>query len=115
MTKASHKAIKEALAKIATITVDIQPEDMAPDTDDNQWIYDQLASGNDYAWCCVVVKATWGGFTGHDSLGGCSYESRASLEQGIADHGMRDEALLDLTNRVCASYDAISKLIVGGK
>ncbi len=32
-----------------------------------QWIYDQLDGGNQWAWCCVEVKCSWQGFAASDS------------------------------------------------
>ena len=62
-----------------------------------QWIHDQLESGNDWAWCCIKVTARLGPFEGFDCLGGCSYLSEADFmtEDGYYP-GMRDVALADL-------------------
>lgn len=50
--------------------------DDAVDAAQEQWIRDQLDSGNEWAWCCVEVIAKWKGWKGRDTLGGCSYLSR---------------------------------------
>ena len=124
MLKPSYKAIKAALAKHAKISVEIETEDLQiegnassidedTDREHERWIRDQLERGNEYAWCRIVVKASWRGFEGYDSLGACSYESRASLDQAIEYHGMRAEALIALANRVSESYEAISALVRG--
>ena len=49
------------------------------DRETAEWIRDQLASGNEWAWCCVKVTLTWRGLSASDYLGCCSYESRASF------------------------------------
>ncbi len=36
----------------------------------------ELAQGNEWAWCIVVVKAHYAGFEGQDTLGACSYKSK---------------------------------------
>lgn len=84
----------------------IEPEEMDyhgncsaidPDTDreNEQWITDQLSSGNGLAWCWVEIKATFEGYEGSDSLGGCSYKSRADLEEGLIPE-MKENALANL-------------------
>ena len=37
-------------------------------------IEENLDRGNEWAWACVKVTASWAGFTGTDYLGGCSYK-----------------------------------------
>jgi hypothetical protein len=49
-----------------------------------EWVFDQLESGNDAAWCMAAVTATldtdWGQtFMGRDNLGACSWESERQL------------------------------------
>ncbi len=118
------KAIRTALAKHATFTVEILPEDLqidgnasAIDEDtDRETVADiraQLDAGNECAWCCVVVRATWRGFTGIDSLGGCSYPNRKALEADLLPD-MKHSALDDLAQRVSESHIAIAWLIKNG-
>lgn len=59
-----------------------------PETDAKcfEWIRSQLARGNDWAWCCVQLTATYedaihGELTASDSLGCCSYESEADFRR----------------------------------
>lgn len=62
----------------------------------------QLASGNDMAWCRVVVTASvevcGHTVTGRDSLGCVSVESREALDALIEEHGMRQIALAALNS-----------------
>lgn len=81
-----RNVLVDALAKRATIVLKCEDEDIPyvgncsaidPETDrkQEQWIRDQLASGNEWAWCSTHVRATYRGFVGDDYLGGCSYLS----------------------------------------
>lgn len=58
--------------------------DDAQDAETVAWIWEQLESGNPWAWCTVRVTATveldGQTFEGEAYLGGCSYESRAAFE-----------------------------------
>jgi hypothetical protein len=47
--------------------------DDAEDEDCALWIENELAGGNEWAWCSVRVTASWNGLEAHDYLGGCSY------------------------------------------
>jgi hypothetical protein len=38
-----------------------------------------LEAGNEWAWCTVIVEASWAGFTGWDSLGACSSDNEAAF------------------------------------
>lgn len=66
-----------------------------------RWIRRQLADGNQWAWCSVVVRARWCEFDGADSLGCCSYRSEADFKQsgGYFDD-MKVEALAALNEAV---------------
>ncbi len=55
--------------------------DDAVDREAERWVADQLNSGNDWAWCWVRVEVKWHGFTGDDTLGGCSYLSEEDFRK----------------------------------
>ena len=57
--------------------------DEAMDREVEEWIKTELARGNECAWCSVTVKAIFEDYEGYDSLGGCSYSSRADLEKDL--------------------------------
>jgi ribosomal protein L37AE/L43A len=70
----------------------MQPEGNASAIDEEtdkqvlQEIYDQLESGNQWAWCSVHVICKWTDedgqeYKGDDYLGGCSYKSEADFKQ----------------------------------
>jgi hypothetical protein len=63
-------------------------------------IRDQLACGNEWAWCCVEVKATFGEFSGSAFLGAWS-GSRMDFVACYYE-GMRAEAI-DALNREIAA------------
>lgn len=70
-----------------------EPEDMYEldgsfsEPEDVENIRQQLADGNDWAWCRVQVHATWTDpetgkeYEGNDYLGGCSYASKEDFKQ----------------------------------
>ena len=101
-------------------TLSIEPEtepyvgncsawDDETDRKQEQWIRDQLAADNDWAWCSVCVTARFGDFEGETHLGCCSYDSEESfkasgqLVDGVfrGSYGdMCKEALVVLTDRI---------------
>lgn len=76
--------------------------DDAVDREAADWIREQLASGNEWAWCCVHVIARWQGYEGHDYLGGCSYRSEEEFtgERDAYYVSMKEQALGDLNRRI---------------
>lgn len=75
------------------------------------WVRDQLAAGNEWAWCTVRVVARWHGITGDDSLGCCSYESEEQFRQpgGYFDD-MKSVALTRLNVAVIAADQLLTQL-----
>ena len=71
----------------------------------------RLDDGDVWAWASVCVKATWGGFTGTDYLGGCSYKDEADFTApGGYYEDMKAAALDDLNAKVKASHKAMLAL-----
>jgi hypothetical protein len=62
----------------------------------NDWIYDQLNSGNEWAWCMVKVTAEYDCKEGKDYLGACSYENKENFIKGGYYDDMVDSAIEDL-------------------
>ena len=103
----------EALMRDVEFDVECMPEDvqiegnaLASGDDDadrecEQDIMEQLASGNQWAWCTVRVVATLGEFSGDAYLGCCSYASEADFKApgGYFDD-MKSEALDDLRRSI---------------
>jgi hypothetical protein len=99
-----------------------QPEDISiegnasaidPDTDAEVegWIRDQLEQGNEWAWCCVVVKALWESFEGWDCLGCCSYESEQAFREDGYFEDMKAEALSHLNHVVAETAQTLLPLM----
>ena len=109
-----------ALGALATIEVwhepenDTQPADSMDEEEAIQWVIDQVASGNEWAWCRVTVRVRWAGFEARTYLGGCSYRSRDDFERpgGYLDQ-MIDEALTDLASNIEAAATLLKEQ--GGK
>lgn len=82
--------------------------DDAADKEDENRIIADLESGNEWAWCCVKVTATWNGFTGKDYLGCCSYASEDDfkVEGGYYDD-MKQQALEDLHRNVAGTLERL--------
>ena len=91
--------------------ITIEPEEMdyhgncsaideETDRENEQWVTDQLNSGNECAWCWVGVRATFGEYHGDDSLGGISCKNHEDLEALIKGHGMYENALANLKERL---------------
>lgn len=77
---------RESLAKLATVELIIEPETIAveghfDDPEDVAWVVDQLERGNEWAWCDATVTAEYDGVIGRDTLGACSYKSKADFRK----------------------------------
>lgn len=79
--------------ELATITLTCEPEiepyvgncsaiDPTTDREQEAWIREELARGNEWAWCCVVVTCTYAKITARDTLNCCSYESQQAFLVG---------------------------------
>jgi hypothetical protein len=73
-----------------------------PETDRKHadWIRRELAAGNDWAWCTVIVTAELDGFEGIASLGCCNYLSRRDFERGPYLDDLKTEAREDLIRNI---------------
>ena len=84
--------------------------DPATDAEQERWIADQIASGNEWAWCRVTVWARFENLQGSDSLCGCSYESRAAFQAGGYYEDMKQEAVRDVARQLGESVGALRLL-----
>ena len=98
------------------ITIDAEGEDMGleghfDDKETEREIIESYESGNGYAWCCAIVRATWTHpdgtvLTGRDTLGGVAClptenkTAEQEFESTVKDHGMQEQALADLQREV---------------
>ncbi len=69
----------EALPEDALIQGNASAIDPETDRETEQWITEQLESGNEWAWCTVKVTGRFRGLSAHAYLGCCSYESREAI------------------------------------
>lgn len=74
--------------------------DEEADKETEDWIFDQLNRGNEWAWCRVKVTATWRGVEGEDHLGGCSYKSEKDFKEGGDFEDMKNEAYSRLVSNL---------------
>jgi hypothetical protein len=72
----------------------------------------RLRNGDTWAWACVIVTATWKGWTGRDTLGACSYDSEEDFKQpgGYFDD-MKATALAELNATIARSAEEIGELV----
>ncbi len=52
-----------------------------------------LESGNIFAWCIAVIKASWAGFERQDTLGGISCHNEDGFRSLVMDHEMIEQAV----------------------
>lgn len=111
-------ALHEETYKGVTIRLYIEEEDHSPRDDfsgpDSEAMVKEILTrlnqwGDLWAWCCVKVEAEFGGFRGHEYLGGCSYKDTKDF---IADGyyaDMRDAAIEDLKRTMDAAIEKGNK------
>lgn len=112
-----------AIVKQATIELVCEPEqeriegncsaiDPQTDREQEQWVRDQLAQGNEWAWCTVAVHVSLGDdFTGSDYLGCCSYLSEDDFKQpGGYYADMVQRAAEELADKLIASDEVLANL-----
>lgn len=102
------------LRAMVRISLSCEPEDIpyegnasaideGTDRDTEAWIRDQLDRGNQWAWCCAVVRVSYEDLTETVTLGGCSYESEDSFREG----GQFDELVSEALEMLAAHLDRI--------
>ncbi len=104
--------VRELTEDEVTFTLSCEPEDISiegnamasgddeADRAQEQWIRDQLDSGNEWAWCAVTVRAEWEGFHGEDHLGACSYKSAEDFKTPGGYYDDMKATALDALNEV---------------
>jgi len=110
------------------ITIQVEPEQdqvhghfASGDEDQDRELEDEIIrladAGYVEAWCCITVTARWKGSEGSDHLGCCSHLIRDDLpslaqqvEDTIASHGMREQALEDLNREIAAAHAKLATL-----
>lgn len=74
------------------------------------WITGQLMRGNEWAWFCAKVTASWNGIEAADYLGGCSYESEANFRECCYAY-MCEQALDQLNTQIAEQFAALAPLV----
>lgn len=112
--------IRPLRASEVTFSVEVEPEeipykgncsaiDPKTDRESEEWIRKRLANEQVEAWCTLVVKATWEGIEGWDSLGCVSIDAglnadgdtvRRHVDRFAKEAGMFKEALSHLNKEV---------------
>lgn len=91
---------------------DFHPRDSFETQEDIDWALSQLERGNDWGWCCVEVRAAYGGHTASDFLGGCSYaDERTFKVLGGYYEDMVWAAVDELARTLEHAYAAIDDLV----
>jgi len=85
--------------------------DDAVDAEAEKWVEDQLAAGNDWAWCTATLIATYKSFEGRENLGCCSYESEETFKACPYYQGLIEGALEDLNNNIAEHFENLKDLI----
>lgn len=75
-------------------------------------IIERLETGDEWAWCYVVVTVSWGDFDASASIGACSYDDEADFCQpgGYFDD-LVDEALEGVNDGIMRAYMSIQTLL----
>ena len=90
--------------------------DEETDRENEQWVIDQLNSGNDYAWCEIIVTCKpkhekLNHYKGIDSLWGISARNYKEIEELARDHGMESEALAYLNDNIRNSIEKSKEVV----
>ena len=88
----------ECLAEDIPVEGNCSAIDEETDKANEEMIYEQLDSGNEWAWCCVKVTAEYKGIEGADYLGGCSYKNEDDFKKDGYYEDMKKAAFADLIN-----------------
>lgn len=111
----------DKLKSVARIEIIVHPEEMPiegnasalGDEEDTRIANDirrQLECGNDYAWCTIEVRVSYGGITGRDFLGCCSYASEEEFKKDVYYADMLNSAFNDWVDQAVDIFQAVSAL-----
>lgn len=79
--------------------------DFITDRNAEEEVRRQLDNGNEWAWCCVTVTASWNGFSGSAHLGCCNYASAEDFKTGDYYEDLCNEAAGELADVVASAYE----------
>lgn len=109
------------LEKNANIEIECLPEHMPVkgsfdsgdeklDIEQENKIYAELESGNQWAWCTVHVIAKYRGFMSDNYLGGCNYESENQFRDDDYYKSMLDLAIQELAETIISAKEGLTEL-----
>lgn len=104
----------EVTFEVTTEPEDIDPEDCFDDPRVVASVREKLESGDDAAWCIVLVEAKWKGYRGHVNLGACTLDDDYTEETVATEYGMRANALDALNKAIAATYAELEPLLETG-
>jgi hypothetical protein len=87
------------------------PADLGCDPESVAYIGEETANGNDAAWFCAKVTATWNGYSESTYLGGCSYKSFDEFLNDEYYKDMQREAVSALNGKLQDMADLIEPLL----
>lgn len=115
MTRTSlvGESLRAALRAKATFSFVRHDEDQDPDgafsdPADAAWVREQLRAGNGWAWFVAEVRATFGGLTGRDTLGACSYRSEDDF---LAPGGYYDDMCTEAINDLAIQIESVGAAV----
>jgi len=117
------KTIRKLTKEEVTFTLTCESEDLpilgdilasgddALDKETADEVQAQLDAGNEWAWCCAKVTATWEDWSADEYLGGVSCKNEEDFRVGDKDYfdTMCDEALDRLNAQIAKVYEKLSK------
>ncbi len=89
----------ECLPEDAQVKGNCSAIDDETDRETEQYIYNELNNGNEWAWCTVKVGCSYKGQEGTAYLGQCSYKDRKDFKDNSGYYeDMKQESFDDLIN-----------------
>jgi hypothetical protein len=99
-----------------TFTITTEAEDLGgselEDPENTAAIQARIDRGDSDAWCGVIVTASWRGFTGQDSIWGCSLDETYTAAVVADEHGMHDNALQALNESIATALENLAPIIL---
>lgn len=100
----------ECLCEDIPIEGNASAVDPATDRTTEEWIREQLAAGNEWAWCTAKVTCQWDAFSAVKYLGCCSYESEEAFRNDPYFSDLCAEALDALNEKIANTHTHLHTL-----
>ena len=131
--KRAQAPLRQLTLAEVEIDISLEPEDIPvegnliasgddeADAADNAAVLERLEQGDESAWCCMVVTASWTSaagdeYCGRATLGCCNFapgsgrETAKQSEELAALYGMQEEALAELNERLADVVNSAANL-----